>query len=182
MNKPYLVELDTRLTKNCPVMEFTKGDVGANSINIGLTENDEPISLTGKTITVTIKKPDATIIVYDISIINDNTINFILDVNALSVSGVIIATVEIYEGIIRQTAKRFQYKVVDSLNINDGVSSFSDYPILTKLIGDVQDAISTEQDRIKNENDRINAEKTRISNEQNRVSEVKIIKDAYDAA
>jgi hypothetical protein len=165
MEKIYNINLDFVLSKGYPKMEFIKGDIGANKINIKLTKNNEPVSLNNKTVTVTIRKVDNTSVVYNVNVVGADTVAFITDANALACPGAVYTTVEVYEGSIRLTSMKFLYFVLESMNNSDDIASFTDYPILTKLISEVQ-AIE------ENESYRVAAELVRQNNEQARIQKM----------
>lgn len=176
----YNIKLDVMATPSIPRIEFTKGDLGGSLISFSVFNNNKPLPLTGKTITITIKKPDNVNVVYDIpesNIHDDNVVDFYPDLNGLNVPGTIIFTFEIYDGLKRITSKRMQYVVVDSLNVDDDVASFKDYPILTRLISDVQQfdyERQTEFDGIKATYEQATKENTVIELTEARKGEVNL--------
>jgi hypothetical protein len=162
MEKIYNFNLDFMVSKGYPKMEFIKGDVAANRIVIKLTKNNEAVDLTGKNVTVTIRKADNTSIIYNANVTGADTVEFIPDANALAIPGAVYVTIEVYENIKRLTSIKFLYFVLESLNNSDDIASFTDYPILTKLISDVQ----VVEDKYKsNESTRAAAELTRQETE-----------------
>lgn len=193
MQKVYNLQLDFIYKMPVPKIELIKGDVGGNLLNIQLTNMLQPVDLTGSTVTVTIRKSDNITVVYDTTIVSNDTVNFIPDSNALSTLGTVNCTVEVFNGSVRTTSIKFNYKVIDSLNSSDDIASFKDYPILNKLIGDVQalnnNYTAAENTRVTNENQRSNNESTRninensrVSAENSRVNEFALMKNAYETA
>jgi hypothetical protein len=79
----YNVKIDLMTNPSTPRIEFTKGDIGGSLIQFQVFNNNKPVSLSGKTITVTIKKPDNINVIYDIPLSNihdDNMADFYPDV------------------------------------------------------------------------------------------------------
>jgi hypothetical protein len=129
------------------------------------------VPVTGKTVTVTLKKPDEVEVVYNLPSPNlhDNVADFYPDVNGLNVPGIVLFTLEVYDGLTRITSRRMQYVVTDSLNIEDDVASFRDYPVLTGLIAELQPIKLAEADRVTAENTRQTQEAVREENEAARI-------------
>jgi hypothetical protein len=169
--RTYNIRVDFTLPTIIPRIEFTKGDIGGSLISCSLFNNNKPVPVTGKTVTITLKKPDEVDVVYDLPSPNlhDNVADFYPDSNGLNVPGTVLFTVEVYDGLTRITSRRIQYVVTDSLNIEDDVASFKDYPILTGLIAQVQPVRLAEADRVIAENTREEQETIREQNEAARV-------------
>ena len=145
LSKSYVVNVDLIKGIDFPSIKFTRND-NSNKIIFNITNNVKEVFLGNKTITVNIRKADNEKVIYGTKIINGQVI-WELDLNAVACLGLVVVTVEIYEGDNRITSEKFSYNVSDEIG-GIKVESTSELPVLTQLIADVNSTKveSTEMD------------------------------------
>jgi hypothetical protein len=140
MAQPYEFTLDYKIFKGYPVMIYTKGDAEATPMIITLTDRNIAENLTNKYVTVTIKRPDNQSFVYTANIVAQNKISFTPNLQALNTQGIVLANIQVYEDNIRVSTTRFQYLVAGELINGELVEDDSNFPVLSNLIDDVNEA------------------------------------------
>ncbi|MBU3215871.1 hypothetical protein, partial [Clostridium estertheticum] len=143
--KSYVVNVDLLNGIDFPNIKFVRND-NANRIIFNITNNVKEVFLDNKTITVNIRKLDNTKVIYGTKIVNGQAI-WDLDLNGVACLGLVVVTVEVYEGATRLTSEKFNYTVGDEIG-GIKVDSSNDLPVLTQLIADVNSTKldSTEMD------------------------------------
>ncbi|MBX4271459.1 hypothetical protein [Clostridium estertheticum] len=132
--KSYVVNIDLIKGIDFPTIKFTRND-NANQIIFNITNNVKEVFLDNKTVTVNIRKLDNTKVIYGTKIKNNQAI-WDLDLNGVACLGLVVVTVEVYEGSTRLTSEKFNYTVGDEIG-GIKVDSSSELPVLTQLIADV---------------------------------------------
>ena len=172
--KDYYIQLDTKYKISGESISLVQGDNNGNIFHLTLTENDDPIDLTGSTVTITMIKTDKTKIVNQCLITNATSgqCDYIVNIDALSAIGQVVYTVEVYKNNGRTTTTQAKFKVIGELDDGTGVTSQGNYNVLSTLIEEVNTTentiLASEDIRKTNENTRIVSENTRIANENTR--------------
>lgn len=165
--KDYSIQLDTKYKITGESIRLVQSDNNGNLFHFTLTENDEPINLTGATVSITLLKADGKVLVNYCTITDalNGKCDYMVDVQALTYIGQVVYSVEIYSNGGRTTTNQAKFKVVAELDDGSAAPSDGNYNILATLIEEVN---TTENNIINNETIRQDNEDVRIANEANR--------------
>lgn len=175
-SKIYTFQMDLIYKLGFAPIKLVRGDTRSNIFNVTLTEENVPLDLTGSVVSITMDKPDETVVVGECQIVDALTgkIQYICGTNEIAALGTVLFTFEIYKEGGRVTTTQGKFKVVDQLDNGETVASFTDYPILGQLLSDLTTSenirVADENTRIANENTRESNEDIRQDNEANRIS------------
>lgn len=164
---------------------FYCNDVGTSAIVLEFYKDlKTPYSLEGARVAVNIAKKDGNIVTDFMNITGENKAEYIYPINGLTAVGKSNCTILVYDGNgDRVTFGTFKFRV--RADINGDVESTTEYPVLNKLISDVdvlnQDVNSAEALRIVEENHRKSNEVERKNNENDRVKTFNDIKNEYSS-
>lgn len=164
---------------------FYCNDVGTSAIVLDFYKDlKTPYSLEGARVAVNIAKKDGNIVTDFMNITGENKAEYIYPINGLTAVGKSNCTILVYDGNgDRVTFGTFKFRV--RADINGDVESTTEYPVLNKLISDVdvlnQDVNSAEALRIVEENHRKSNEVERKNNENDRVKTFNDIKNEYSS-
>lgn len=174
--KNYSIQVD--LKNKIPTIPITlvQGDVSSNIFNISITEDGSAVDLTGSTVTITMQKPDNTVVVGNCTLISptNGTIQYICGTNDIAAIGTVTFTISIYNNGAKVTSTQGKFKVISELDNGQAAQSTTSYGVLDNLIAQVNSSENTRQAneaiRQSNENTRLSNETTRQSNETTRVN------------
>lgn len=164
---------------------FYCNDVGTSAIVLEFYKDlKTPYSLEGARVVVNIAKKDGNIVTDFMNITGENKAEYIYPINGLTAVGKSNCTILVYDDNgDRVTFGTFKFRV--RADINGDVESTTEYPVLNKLISDVdvlnQDVNSAEALRIVEENHRKSNEVERKNNENDRVKTFNDIKNEYSS-
>ena len=164
---------------------FYCNDVGTSAIVLEFYKDlKTPYSLEGARVAVNIAKKDGNIVTDFMNITGENKAEYIYPINGLTAVGKSNCTILVYDGNgDRVTFGTFKFRV--RADINGDIESTTEYPVLNKLISDVdvlnQDVNSAEALRIVEENHRKSNEVERKNNENDRVKTFNDIKNEYSS-
>lgn len=168
--KPYDFQLDIKRPLNYPSIKYVQGDTDVYPLTITLTNDGKKMDLTGRTVTITFKKPDKNKVEEQCEIVDatNGKIKYQLGTQEIAVSGNVLATVQIFEGVKRLTSTQFDFWVNEQLDDGTAVASSTEYPIITQLISDCNAIKDEEVLRVAAETSRGDNEATRESQESTR--------------
>lgn len=148
--KEFDILLDIKKPSLATDIEVVQDDINANVFNISLVDGLEPFNLTGTSVDIVFSKSDGTTVVQssndsasNVAIVNETQgkIQCVLKTNTIASPGKTIAEVKVSESGMLLTSAKFNFHVRKSLLNSDTVESTNEFPILKKLVDDVQDAI-----------------------------------------
>lgn len=160
-------------------IEFYQNDTESCAIEFNFnTDRVNKFDLTNKTVEIRVTKPDLTVITDSATITGLNTAVWELKLGAISVAGSCSISIYVYKNVERLTFGTLKYKVIADREVTNVISQ-PEYPLLTKLISDVQGALNEsnqvnenisvmELERVGNENTRKTSEQQRVTNEDTR--------------
>jgi len=174
--KQYDLVIDTKLPTYYPDIEFVQGDMDTCALNIQVTDDHEPVDITGLDVEIAFAKPDKTTVLQDLNngveIIDAESgqIKCTLKSNTIAAPGRVLAEVRILEVSKLLTTARFQFTVRRSIVNDNTIISTDEFPILTQLLEQVSGIAESEETRQEAEEARVAAELLRIAAESERVS------------
>ena len=177
--KKWFLRLDTKKQYDNEVITMVKQDTYSNVLYIVLYNDSIKMEVSKTTIaTVIIDKPDNTQVIGSAEVLDNGTLKYVVDYQALAALGMAKFTVKlILEDNILTTTSFVVNVISDPFeNTNGSIKSTSEYPILTSLISGTTNIIASEEIRVDNENQRLENEDIRIDNENERIANENIRK------
>lgn len=142
--KEFDILLDIKKHIKHEYIEVVKDDFETNILNLALLDGNNVYRLDGLNVEIAFSKADGKTILQDeengIMIINpeQGKIQCTLNTNTIAVSGRVLAEVRVLEGVKILTTARFEFFVRKAIVNDDTVQSTNEFPVLQKLINDVE--------------------------------------------
>lgn len=145
------LDINSNLVRKTNI-ELVQGDTDVYIFNITMYDDTSIANLSSvSSVTITFLKSDNNSVVGEaiISDVSNGLITYQLGTSEISQAGNVLATVELYgSNGERLTSNQFQFTVRQQLNDGTGVTSTTEYPILTDLISQTQDIINNTDGKI----------------------------------
>ncbi len=153
--REYDIKLDIRKGGNVPRHTLVQNDNQTNIFNISLYDDDILYDLSDTIIDIVFVKPDGTVVTQGTQdselplTIEDNIIKCIIKTNTIAAHGTVNAEVKVSntEGKLL-TSQTFKFYVRKSLLTDNAVESTNEFPLLQRLINEVEVLINTLEDKI----------------------------------
>jgi hypothetical protein len=177
--KKWFLRLDTKKQYDNEVITMVRQDTYSNVLYIVLYNDSIKMEVSKTTIaTVIIDKPDNTQVIGSAEVLDNGTLKYVVDYQALAALGMAKFTVKlIIEDNILTTTSFVVNVINDPFADSDGsIESTSEYPILSNLVLGTSNIIATEETRVENETHRKKNEDIRIDNENERIANENIRK------
>ena len=167
---------------------FNQRDTRTAMLLCGLKMDDEPVDLTGCTISAEILKPDGKTVIQKGQVVNatEGTVAIGLTEQCLSSIGEVSCEIVVQYGSQILYSPKIVYVVVDNLFETTEIESTNEFPILNILIRDVQvleqELANLDSMVNRNEESRQSKEATREENERLRQASIESMKENTDKA
>ncbi|ANW97728.1 hypothetical protein CSTERTH_01115 [Thermoclostridium stercorarium subsp. thermolacticum DSM 2910] len=120
---------------------FVQNDKGVYKLNVRVFDGDTEINYSQvSSATITFLKADGTVVQGEMQK-TSNMLAYVLGTNEIAAPGKLIATIQLLGANERLTTARFLFRVEKDLITEDAVKSTSEFPILQRLVKDVEDTL-----------------------------------------